>query len=268
MGPIHYQLKINCEGKAHIALFLSSLSCAVHLKLLPNWSFEWNTLWQEEDNPGKYWSVGWEEIAGIPGRTRNPVAFQLVQSPMVGRAIWASNQHGKAGLVQNCWSSYFNLVLDVETQVNRCPLSYIEDNIQLPILVASLFLFQCSNILPERGPWREEVIGLTWAKYLKSCKDQLWCCWTKEYLATLWERHNLKHHCQKFEVYEGDIVLVKSEVKNHGKWPLAMVKAVFPGHDGVVWVVRVKTGKGLLEKPVQHLYPSELLCDQTLHVVL
>ena len=77
----------------------------------------------------------------------------------------------------------------------------------------------------------------------------------------------LKHHRQKFEVHEWHIVLVKSEAKNRGKWPFAAVKAVFPGRDGVVRAVRVETGKGLLERPVQYLYPLELSCDQTPRLV-
>ena len=66
---------------------------------------------------------------------------------------------------------------------------------------------------------------------------------------------------------EGDIVLVKCEAKNRGQLALAVVKAVFPGRDGVVRALRVETGKGLLERPVQHLYPLELSCDQTPRVV-
>ena len=54
------------------------------------------------------------------------------------------------------WDELSEVVLDVETQVDRRPLSYIEDDIQLPILTPSLFLFQRSNILPEEQPWREE----------------------------------------------------------------------------------------------------------------
>ena len=54
-----------------------------------------------------------------------------------------------------------------------------------------------------------------------------------------------------FEVSAGDAVLIKSEEKNKGKWPLAIVRAIYPGRDELVRGVQLQTGKGLLEKPVQ-----------------
>ena len=60
----------------------------------------------------------------------------------------------------------------------------------------------------------------------------------------------------------GDAVLIKSEDKNKGKWPLAIIQAIYPGRDGLVCGVQLQTGKGLLKRPVQHLYPLELACDK------
>ena len=36
---------------------------------------------------------------------------------------------------------------------------------------------------------------------------------------------------------------------------------VYPGKDGVIRAVQLKTANGMLERPVQHLYPLELDCD-------
>ena len=78
---------------------------------------------------------------------------------------------------------------------------------------------------------------------------------------TLGERHNLSHRKKRFEVHVGDVVLVKSDEKNRGKWPLAIVRAIYPGRD-VVRAVQLQTGKGFLERPIQHLNPLELACDK------
>ena len=43
---------------------------------------------------------------------------------------------------------------------------------------------------------------------------------------------------------------------------MAIVNEVYPGKDGIVRAVQVKTANGILERPVQHLYPLELSCDQ------
>ncbi|XP_067039905.1 uncharacterized protein [Acropora muricata] len=67
------------------------------------------------------------------------------------------------------------VVLEVETQLNRCPLSYAEDDVQLPVLTPGSFLFQRANRLPELEPRREENRDLRKrTKHLKSCKDALW----------------------------------------------------------------------------------------------
>ena len=73
------------------------------------------------------------------------------------------------------WTELCKVVLEVETQLNQRPLSYVEDDVQLPLLTPASFLFQKSNHLPEREPWREEDVDLRKrAKYLKTCKDTLW----------------------------------------------------------------------------------------------
>ena len=42
-------------------------------------------------------------------------------------------------------------MLEVETQLNRRPLSYVEDDVQLPVLTSASFLFQRANRLPGAG---------------------------------------------------------------------------------------------------------------------
>ena len=94
-------------------------------------------------------------------------------------------------------------------------------------------------------------------KYLKKCKDDLWNRWKKEYLTTLRERHNLTHKASKFQPQVGDVVIIKTD-----RLPLAIVNATFPGKDGIVRAVELKSAHGRLERPVQHLYPLEITCDK------
>ena len=158
------------------------------------------------------------------------------------------------------WDELSDVLLDVEVQINRLPLSYVDDDVQLPILSPSAFLFQRSNLLPEQEPWREENVDLRRrGKYLRSRKDQLWRRWTREYLTALCERHN--HKRKNFEVAAADVVLIKAEEKNRDKWPKGVVQQVYPGRDGVVRALKVHTATGKLKRPIQHLYPMELSCD-------
>lgn len=59
---------------------------------------------------------------------------------------------------------------------------------------------------------------------------------------------------------------MKTDSKNRGTWPLAIVNEVYPGNDGVIRAVQLKTAKSMLERPVQHLYPLELECDVSTQV--
>ena len=124
------------------------------------------------------------------------------------------------------------VLLDVETQTNQRPLSYLEDDVEMPILSPSTFLFQRTNHLPEKEAWRFKEVDLRKrAKYLKACRDSLWRRWQKEYLTSLRERHNMMDKTAKFQPKIGDVLIVKSKNKNRGHWPLTMVNEIFPGKD-------------------------------------
>lgn len=67
----------------------------------------------------------------------------------------------------------------------------------------------------------------------------------------------------KFQPQVGDVVIIKTDDKNCGTWPLATVSVTYAGKDGIIRAVELKTTRGRLERPVQHLYPLEITCDKT-----
>ena len=69
---------------------------------------------------------------------------------------------------------------------------------------------------------------------------------------------NILESCSLWPLAVGDMVIIKSEEKNRDKWPLRIVKELYPGRDGVVRAVKVRSGRNFLERLVQHLYPLEL----------
>ena len=73
----------------------------------------------------------------------------------------------------------------------------------------------------------------------------------------------MTHQTGKLKVSVGDVVIVKSDDRNKGDWLPAIVQRIFPGKNGVVQAVELKTSKGTLERPVQHLYPMELAKEST-----
>ena len=148
--------------------------------------------------------------------------------------------------------------------LNNKPLSYVDDDIQLPILTPNSFLYGQPNMLPELEPHRVQEHDLPKrAKYLRKCKDALWLRWKRECLRGLRERHRLKHKGDMTYPSKGEVVIIKSEEKNLAQWKLGIVEDVVTGRDGVIRGVKLKSGKSHLERPIQHLYPLELSCDKS-----
>lgn len=143
-------------------------------------------------------------------------------------------------------------------------MNYLENDVELSTLTPATFLYQRAKHLPEEEVWRVEERDLRkQAKYLKAWKDSLWSRWKREYLVALRERHNLHvvHKRRKYQPKPGNVVIVQSDNKIRGKWPLAIVTETYPGKDGIIRAVRLKTENGTFERPVQHLLPMELNGD-------
>ena len=269
-GPIRYKRTQRNEGKAYLAIFACSLSRAVHLELLRNMETETFISCLKcyiarcgrpriiyLDNGGTFIKTArWiselrrdEKLRGLLEQHDISWKFNLSRAPSWGGqferliAIVKSAMFKVIGGAKLTWSELNEVLLDIETQINRRPLSYVEDDVELPTLTPESFL-------------RKR------AKFLKACKDGLWRRWKREYLTALRERHNLTHKTSKHQPKEGDVVIVKSDSKNRGTWPLAIMIKTYPGRDGIVRAVELKTANGTIERPVQFLYPLELECDR------
>ena len=94
-------------------------------------------------------------------------------------------------------------------------------------------------------------------KYLQKCKDQMWNRWTTEYVKELRERH-IQKKTGNVTVKEGDVVIIKGDEKNLRFWKLGIVTSLIKGKDGVIRGVKLRAGKGIMERPLKHIYPLEL----------
>lgn len=100
------------------------------------------------------------------------------------------------------------------------------------------------------------------ARHLLKCKEALWDRWTREYLRGLRERHRAKTGAAGATPAIGDAVIIKSQERNRGKWPLGAIEELIKGTDGVVRAAKLRTGRSQLERAIQHLYPLEISCDE------
>ena len=168
---------------------------------------------------------------------------------------------GKAHLT---WSELQDVLLDIETALNNRPLSYLDDDIQIPVLTPNSLMFGRPNLIPEENAESLDNANLRKrAKYLQRCKNALWTRWSSQYFKRLRERHNLKHREKENVVKPGDVVLIKGDESNRGHWKIGIVVKLIKGQDGIVRAVRLRAEKSFLERAIQQLYPMELSCDRS-----
>ena len=67
----------------------------------------------------------------------------------------------------------------------------------------------------------------------------------------------MMHPPPPLPIQVGGIVLVSEDKMSRGKWPLAVVKDVHTGRDGLERTATVKTEKGTFNRPVQRLHNLE-----------
>lgn len=261
-GPLKYKKTKKVDGKAYLLLYACSLTRALYLELLPNMeTIEFlrslKRFIARRGRPEKIYSdngrtfvgaANWvklvtqdESLNEFLARHRIKWQFNLSRAPW-----WGGQFERMVGLVKaslsKCigngsltWSELQDVMLDVEVALNNRPLSYIEDDIQLPVLTPNTFLLDQPNVLPELEPHRQETKDLRKReKYLRRCKDMLCQRWTGEYLRGRRERHRLRHEGKPAYLNTGDVVLIKSDQKDRGKWKIGVVERLVPGRDGVV----------------------------------
>ena len=288
-GPMEYKISSTKNGKAHILLFACSLTRGIHLELLKDQTTEGfirslKRFVARRGRPSKIYSdnaksfvaaAKWLRTIMKDEKLQNYLAHQYITWQFnLSRAPWWGGQFERlVGLVKRAlykssgrakltWNEFEEVILDVEIALNNRPLSYVEDDIQLPVLTPNSMMFEQSNLLPEEDIESIEDGNLRKrARYLRRCKDALWSRWSGEYVKGLRERHNLNHKTKQLSIKPGDVVLITSDERNRGKWNIGVVVKLIKGRDGVVRAVRLRAGKSFIERAVQQLCPMELSCD-------
>ena len=289
-GPLEYKVSQKKTGKAYVLLYTCSLTRAVHLELLPTLETQdfmksFKAFVARRGRPKKIYSDNASTFVGAAKLLRtimNDEKFNdlLAKSSIVwqfnlSRAPWWGGQFERlVGLMKRSlrksigrgllkWKELEEVLLDVEIALNGRPLTYVEDDVQLPILTPNTLLYAQTNIVPELSTHHVEDDYLrNRAKYLQRCKQVLWNRWTSEYVRGLRERHNMKNNSKTVVLSKGDVVVIRGDDKDRNKWKIGIVEDLIVGRDGVLRAAKLRSGRGILERAVQQLYPLELSCDR------
>ena len=92
--------------------------------------------------------------------------------------------------------------------------------------------------------------------------QHFWTRWLKQYLPTLTRCVKWQSDCPSVKVAE--LVLLRDDTVRRGLLPLGRIGNIYPGRDGIVHGVDVRTKAGVYRRPVVKIYPLE---EQTFNEV-
>lgn len=289
-GPIKYRVKPRQEGKAYLVLYACCLTRGVFLDVLPTLQTDrflaslkkfiarrGRPRYVYSDNGSTFKAAAdWLKKVRKCERFHDRLAqleidwkFNLSRAPWWGGqferliGIFKSTFHKVVGNGFLSWNELCDLVLDVEVAINNRPLSYLEDDVELPVLTPSTMLHLRSNQIPQmNGHQLRDADLRKRAKYLDKCKIAVWSRWTKEYIRSLRERHNKCGGEQTPHPSVGEVVIIQDESRDRNTWKLGIIEELIVGRDGIVRGAKLRAGRGILEQAVQQLYPLELSVDR------
>jgi len=141
------------------------------------------------------------------------------------------------------------LMAEAENTVNGHPLTHVPcDPEDLEALTPNHFLIGRSNNLLS---WRKEddsekCIRRLWEQ-AQQLADLFWRRWVREYLPTLTRRDKWFREQKPIQV--GDVVILADNTQPRNCWPKGRIIEVYPGKDGQVRTVLVKTASGTYKRP-------------------
>jgi hypothetical protein len=278
-GPLF----LNGGSKAYICLFTCAVYRAVHLELVTSLSTEefleaFRRFIARRGRPSVVYSDNGKNFVGLANLLRRVNWKKISQYCALNQINWIFNPP-LAAWWGGWWERLIRLLKDLlkrtlkktslnyeemstilcdcEAIINSRPLTYLtEENTEIIAITPAMFI---RDVREAGVPDLDQINKSHFAKrirYRQRLKEELRRRFRVQYLGQLARR--TKHRTNTAPVAVGDVVLVRSDNQKRLDWPLAVVKEVFPGQDGHIRVVKLKTAKGELIRPIQRLIPLEV----------
>lgn len=145
------------------------------------------------------------------------------------------------------------LVAQIEAILNSRPLTPLSaDPDNLEVLTPGHFLIGRPLVsITEADVMDVNVSRLNRYQLLEQIKQNFWKRWSVEYLTQLQQRYKWKRIQNTMQ--EGVMVLLRDQNTPPMLWRLGRVTRMYPGKDGLIRVVDVKTNTGIYQRPVTKL---------------
>ena len=132
------------------------------------------------------------------------------------------------------------LMAEVTAIVNARPLIPVSNDPDDPfILSPSMLLTQKTGVPPPPGDFTDKDLFTKQWRQVQALANRFWSRWSREYLPTLQCRKKWTKSYQNLQI--GDVVLLKDSQATRNNWPMATITKAFPGEDGRVRKVELRT---------------------------
>ncbi|XP_076660299.1 uncharacterized protein LOC143363619 [Halictus rubicundus] len=147
----------------------------------------------------------------------------------------------------------YTLLCKVEATLNSRPITRVRDDPEcLEILTPGHFLTGSPLDARPIPPVSDAPTShLSRWQQIQKFHELLWRVWSREYLQELQSRY--KWQAAQKEITEGAVVLLDNPLLPPNKWELGRVTKTFPGSDGHVRVVEVKTATSKYKRPITRI---------------
>lgn len=145
------------------------------------------------------------------------------------------------------------VVTQIEACLNSRPLTPLSnDPSDLEVLTPGHFLIQRPlTAIPEPNLSELPEGRLSRWQRVQNYSQQIWKCWSTDYLSSLQIRNKWTRQRSNFAI--GTMVLLKKDNIPPLKWKLGRVTELFPGPDGNVRVVTVRTKDGSFRRAISKI---------------
>ncbi|GFX98599.1 integrase catalytic domain-containing protein [Trichonephila clavipes] len=277
--------------KSHIAIFICFSTKATHLEVVSDLTTEaflacLRQFIARRSKPSVIWSDNatnfkgarnilseWNEICKsnrielFSAEEGTEWNFIPPASPHFG-GLWEANiKSMKRILLRVAKSAIMNfeelttLMAQIEAVLNSRPLSPLStDPNDLNPLSPGHFLTNCAiSSFPEPYTASDSLSYHSRWKLIQSLRDKFWNRWSTEYLTHLQIR--AKWSVQNPNLMENQLVPLKDPNTKPLDWPMGRILVVFPGSDGLVREVNVKTSTGILKRAITKVVPLPIPVD-------
>jgi len=149
--------------------------------------------------------------------------------------------------------SLATLFCKVESIVNGRPITKLSNdpNDLRPLTPNHLLLFKANPSTKPPGKFvLQDLYRKRW-RQVEYLTNLFWTRWTKEYLPLLQMRPKWSE--VKRNMHKGDLVLLCGKAGQRNEWPLGLIIETYPGPDGLVRSVKLRTKDGELTRPITKL---------------